>query len=113
MNDLNQVSLTGRLTDDADLQETSAGNPVLNFRLAVNRQAGESTEQTSYFDVSTFGPRCHWLAGHLKRGTVVAVGGRLEQQRWTSANGVKQNKVAVIATVVRIVDGFRGCGDGR
>lgn len=115
MNDINSVNITGRLVADSDLHETGAGVPVLNFSIAVNKtrrsRDGELDEVVNFFDVAIYGDRCRWLSIHLSKGTVVAVNGSPEQQRWTSADGRPQSKTAIIASNVRIIDDYRGAGN--
>ena len=58
MTDLNNVSLTGRLTREAELKYTNGGLAICSFSLAVNRRVKKGDnweEEASFFDVTLFG----------------------------------------------------------
>ena len=59
MSDINCVTLTGRLTRDAELKYTQNGAAIVRFSMAVNRSKrngdGSWAEEASYFDCVYFG----------------------------------------------------------
>jgi len=62
MSDINNVSLTGRLTRDPELRVTAGGTQLLSFTLAFNtsvrnRQTGEWDERGNYIDCTMFARR--------------------------------------------------------
>lgn len=83
---LNNVVLIGRLTKDPELRKTKDGKSVAGFRLAsddsFSRDGQEKT--TIYIDVTVFGNRADTVAKYMRKGSQVAVVGRLSQRKYLS-----------------------------
>ncbi|WP_449190081.1 single-stranded DNA-binding protein [Treponema lecithinolyticum] len=112
MTDINNVTLVGRLTKDADIRYTAGGTAVLNFSIAVNesRKQGERwIEEASFFDVTLFGKMGESVHKYMTKGKQVAISGRLQQQKWQK-DGQNYSKVAVIANYVQLFVGARDGG---
>jgi single-strand DNA-binding protein len=111
MNGLARVVLVGNLGADPD--EFSAG---CRFSVAVNERVkkdGEWAEAVSFFDVTAFGKLAEPIVKWLKKGSPVAVDGRLRQERWTDKNDQKRYSVKVIADSVQFLpDGEKRGGGG-
>lgn len=93
MNDLNRVSLTGRLGRDPDSR-----NGACKFTLAVDgsyKKDGEKVEKTHWIDCVMFGKGGEWFAENMKKGTRIAVDGSLSYSSWESDGG-KRSKVEVM-----------------
>ena len=94
---LNKVMLAGNLTRDPELK-AAGGTTVMELSIAVNDRKkvdGEWTEEPNYFDLTMFGTRAEKVSGFLRKGTKIAVIGRLKQQRWEK-DGQKRSKVSVV-----------------
>lgn len=114
MTDINNVTLVGRLTKDADIRYTTSGTAVLNFSVAVNesRKQGEQwVEEVNFFDVTLFGRMGESIHKYMAKGKQVAISGRLQQQRW-QRDGQNYSKVAVIANYVQLFGGAQGNSQG-
>lgn len=108
MNDINAVTLTGRLTRDAELKYTSGGMAISEFALAVNgsKKNGDQWEQVaSFFDCTMFGKRAESLAHYMEKGKQVAIAGRLDQQRWQNKEGQNRSKIVVIVNDITLLGG--------
>ena len=97
----NNVDLCGNLTRDAELRFTPGGMAVASFGLAVNRrtqdrQTQEWKEQTSFFDVVSYGTLAENVSESLQRGARVMVQGRLEQRSWETQDGEKRSKIELL-----------------
>lgn len=85
---INRVIISGNLTRDAVLRETSQnGVAVLNFCVAVNdrrknQQTGEWTDHANFIDCSLFGTRATALSKFLVKGQKVAIEGKLRYSTW-------------------------------
>ena len=113
MTDINNVTLVGRLTKDADIRYTTSGTAVLNFSVAVNesRKQGEQwVEEVSFFDVTLFGRIGESIHKYMAKGKQVAISGRLQQQRWQK-DGQNYSKVAVVANYVQLFGVVRDSGE--
>jgi single-strand DNA-binding protein len=113
-NDVNNVTLIGRLTRDAELRYTSSGKPVSKFSLAVNekRKAGDRLEDTvSFIEIVLWGQLGESLNEYLAKGKQVAVIGKLTQERWEQ-NGENRSKVVVTAEKIQLLGGTSGSDGG-
>ena len=108
MSDINCVTLTGRLTRDAELKYTQNGGAIVRFSMAVNRSKrnadGSWAEEASYFDCVYFGKGAESVNSYLSRGRQVAVSGELRQSRWEQ-DGQTRSRVEVF--VNRVVQNLK------
>jgi len=114
-NDINIVTLVGRLTRDSELKYTNGGTAVCKFSLAVNRKkrSGDQwTDEVSYFDVVLWGKQGEALQQYLGKGKQVAVSGELRQNRWEQ-DGKSRSKVEIVANNLQLLGGNTGGGSSN
>lgn len=97
---INRVIISGNLTRDPELRQTQSGTPVLGFGVAVNdrrknQQTGEWEDYPNFIDCTMWGNRASSLANYLKKGTKVAIEGKLRWSQW-ERDGQKRSKIEVI-----------------
>jgi single-strand DNA-binding protein len=111
----NQVTLMGNLTRDPELRTTPNGASVCSFSLALNRSyknaEGNWTEATDFIDIVAWGPLGERVAQYLSKGRPALVSGRLQSRSWEQ-DGLKRNKVEVVANDVTFLGGPGGGGGG-
>ncbi len=113
---INRVVLIGRLTRDPELRELPSGQHVCNLRIACNglkRDEGEYRERPHYFDVGAFAGLAENVARYMRKGSLVAIDGRLEWREWETAELQKRQSVSVVAENVQFLDRRGERGDGR
>jgi len=125
---INRVVLVGRLTRDPELRALPSGASVCGLRIACNssrRDAdGEFVERPNFFDVSVFGASGESVSQYMRRGSRVAVDGRLEWREWETAEQERRQAVSVVADSVQFLDspgersqggasGAEGSGEGE
>ncbi len=106
MLNINRVMITGRLTREPETKYLPSGLAVTNLSIASNRRFqvnNEWREETSFFDIETFGKLAERLAETLRKGQPVYVEGRLKQESW-ERDGQKQSKVRISADSVKPFD---------
>jgi len=114
-NDINIVTLVGRLTRDSELKYTNSGTAVCKFSLAVNRKkrSGDQwTDEVSYFDIVLWGKQGEAIQQYLGKGKQIAVSGELRQNRWEQ-DGQTRSKVEVVASNVQLLGGSGGSNTGK
>ncbi len=102
-NDLNTVTMTGRLTRDAE----AIGDSGAKFRIAVNGRAkvdGEWADTATFWDCAVWGPLSR-SAAKLPKGQTVAVVGELLSREWTDKEGRKRESVSIRCENVRYLGG--------
>jgi len=108
MKDINSVTLSGRLTRDAEIFQTKTGKVMLKFSIANNRGKKKMGEQwvdqePNFFNFIMFGTIAEKLAQYMTKGKQIVVTGELQQNRWTDQLGVKKNNIGIIAKDVLLV----------
>jgi len=110
---LNQVSIIGNLTRDAELRYTPSGSAVTRFSVAVNERyrdrSGGDQERTHYVDVNVWRELAE-ASGDLAKGAPVFVVGRLVNDSWTDKEGNRRFTTRLEGTRVEYLT--RGPGGG-
>lgn len=98
MSDINSVTLSGRLTRDAELKYSQNGGAIVRFSMAVNRSKrngdGSWADETSFFDCVYFGKGAEGVNSYLSKGRQVAISGELRQSRWEQ-DGQSRSRVEI------------------
>ena len=95
---INRVVLTGRLTRDVELKATSTGNNVASFSVAVDGftrdQNGENN--SSFINCVAWSNSAKFVSTYCKKGSLVALEGRLQSRSYDRKDGTKATAVEVI-----------------
>ena len=89
---MNKVILMGRLTRDPDVRYSQGANAtaVARYSLAVDRRFKRDGEPTADFiNCVSFGRQAEFAEKYLKRGTKIAVTGRIQTGSYTRQDGTK------------------------
>ena len=96
---MNKVVLIGNLTRDIELRYTQSGYCVGNTGIAVTRKfknaQGETAEETCFIDVKFFGRTAEVANQYLRKGSKLAVEGRLKLEQWQDQGGQNRSKHVV------------------
>jgi len=81
---------------------------VATLGLAVNRMpytndAGERIEGVDFFNIVVFGRQAETAHQYLKKGSGVAIDGRLQYRSWQTDDGQKRSVVEVVAQNVQFL----------
>ena len=99
---MNSVHLTGRATRDAELRYTPNGTPVMDVGLAceVSRyknKDGEWQSKVAFVDCTFFVHLAETAATNIKKGVLLDLVGKLDQDEWTDKEGGARKKLCVKA----------------
>jgi single-strand DNA-binding protein len=104
----NKVVLVGHLTRDVEVRYTQSGSAIGNVGIATNRtwksQTGEQKSETMFIDLTFFGRTAEIANQYLRKGSKVLVDGRLVFEQWTTQDGSKRSKHAVIVESMKMMD---------
>jgi len=104
---LNRVMLIGRLTRDPEVRFLPSGMQVTSLSIAVSRKFkdknGEWREETSFFDIESYGKLAERVGSQLSKGYQVIIEGELRQDRWESPSGEKRSKVKIVADRIALL----------
>ena len=115
MQDINRVTLIGRLTKDAELKTFDSGFGVLNFTVTTNRsykKNDQRVEEASYIDWKYFSKGASKLSEYVKKGTQVAVEGSLIQESWEK-DGQKRSRLVIQVENLQLVGGKGNAGNSQ
>lgn len=112
---INKVIISGNLTRDPELRQTSAGTAVLSFGIAVNErmknsQTGEWEDRANFIDCTMWGKRAEAVSKYLAKGSKVCVEGKLRQSTWEK-EGQKRSKVEVIVDELELMSRAEGASN--
>lgn len=82
---MNTVILLGRLTADPDIRSTRDGKAVASFTLAVDRYK----EGADFIRCQAWEKRAEFCEKYLKKGTKIAIRGRIRTGDYTDKDGKK------------------------
>ena len=106
---LNNAVVMGRLVADPELRTTGSGISVLSFTVAVDRgfvRQGED-RQADFIDVIAWRQTAEFISKYFRKGSMIAVQGRLATRTWEDKNGSKHKAVEIVADAVSF------CGDRK
>ncbi len=97
---INNVNLSGRLVKDVVTKELPSGAKVASFTIAVNDSYkgsdGEYKEIVSFIDCDLFYKNDDYINDVLKKGNLVFVEGKIQQQKWQDAKtGENRSKIGI------------------
>ena len=103
---VNNVVLVGRLVRDVDLRQTSTGKEMTYFTLAVNRNfKNEQGEQAADFiGCVAFGKTAENMARFLRKGSLIALEGRISTRNFQGNDGKTVYITEVIADKVNFLE---------
>ena len=98
---INRVVLTGRLTKDVELRATPSGANVASFTVAVDGfgrdQNNNPVNQASFINCVAWNTQAKFISTYCKKGTLVALEGRLQTRSYDRKDGTKAYVTEVIA----------------
>ncbi len=110
MKSLNSLIIEGNMVRDPILKNTVNGTALCAFSIASNRnykKNDEFVQETSYFDVESWGNLAKLCEENGVKGRGVRVVGRIKQDRWVGSDGKNYNKVKVVAEHVEFKPIFK------
>jgi single-strand DNA-binding protein len=97
----NYIQLIGRLTRDPINKSFGSESNLATFSIAQNRKL-KGQDVANYFDCKGWN-KVSERASKLKKGDMVVVQGRLEQETWDDNNGNKRSKHVVNVQSILVI----------
>lgn len=97
---LNRVQVAGNLVKDVVVGETSRGELVCNFSLAVKEY---KDNEPTYIDIVCWGKLAEVCEEKLTKGSCVFVIGKMRNERWETEKQVKIDKLRVYADEIQFI----------
>ena len=96
---MNQVVLIGRLTKDPELRATSNDKQVASFTLAVDKYG----EGADFINCIVWEKQAENLCKYQKKGSQIALNGRIQTRTYDDAKGNKQYITEVVAESIEFL----------
>jgi single-strand DNA-binding protein len=108
MNSLrNKVQLIGNLGADPEVKELEKGSKVANFSIATNESykndKGEKVQNTQWHNVVAWGKVAEIIEKYVKKGSEVAVEGKLQTRSYEDKEGIKRYVTEVVISEVLMI----------
>ena len=97
---LNQINLIGRLVADPETKTLNTGSKVLSFRVANNL----TKEVSVFLDCKAFGKTAEACGKVLRKGSQVAITGKLSQYTYTTKDNQKRSGYEILCDSIDFLD---------
>lgn len=96
---LNKVIISGRLTRDPELRQTTTGTSVCSFSVACDRdyKPENGERETDFVDIVAWRGTGEFVSKWFGKGDQIIVDGRLQIRDWTDKDGNKRRSAEVVA----------------
>ena len=115
---MNKVILMGRLTRDPEVRYTQGDNPmcIARYTLAVDRRfsrgGNNDGNNADFIPCVCFGKTAEFVEKYLKKGTKMAVTGRIQTGSYTNRDGVKVYTTEVVVEDQEFAESKNASGNG-
>lgn len=104
----NSVRLIGHLGDDPKVRKLDSGKTVANFSIATNEiyrdSNGEKQSETTWHRLVAWGKQAEIAENYLKKGSEIALEGKLTNRSYEDKNGDKQYITEIIVNSLLMLD---------
>jgi len=101
MSDINNVTLTGRLTRNPETTTTPSGKALCKFTLAVGRQ---KNDEVDFIPIVTWNKTAEFASKYFTKGQRVGLKGEIRTRTWDDDDGRKHYATEVVAESVCFMD---------
>jgi len=111
---MNKVFMIGRLTKDPETRVTQTGKKVTSFSIALNEGKGaQGNDLVSYFNCSAWEKTADVIENYARKGTKVAIVGRLQNRSWDKPDGTKGYATDIVVSELELLSGRDNASEGE
>ena len=100
---MNKVIMMGRLVKEPEI--FNGNSTVAKYSIAVDRKFKRDNDPTAdFFNCVSFGKQAEFVQNYLHKGTKIVVAGRIENDSYTSKDGVKKTNTQIIVEDVEFAE---------
>jgi len=99
---INSVTIVGRVGQDPEVRYYDSGKVKTVLSVAVNRWTKDG-DKTDWFRIELWDKRAEVAGEYAKKGTLVAIDGRLAQSKWQSPSGENREYYYIRANEIRLL----------
>lgn len=103
---MNRINIIGRITKDIELKQTKNEINYTRFSIAVKRDLKDESGEygTDFFNVVAWRKTAEFISKYFKKGSRIAISGKLQQNIYTDKDGVERTSVEIVAEDVDFID---------
>ena len=105
----NKVQLIGNLGNDPEVKHLESGKTVANFAVATNdryyNQKGEKVDDVQWHNLVAWGKTAELAEKYLKKGSEIAVEGKLTSRSYENKEGQKKYITEVVINEILMLGG--------
>ena len=113
---MNKVILMGRLTRDPEVRYSQGESPlaIARYTLAVDRRFNRNGDDATadFINCVAFGKSGEFAERYLRKGTKIAVTGRIQTGSYTNKDGVKVYTTEVVVEDQEFAESKNSAGSG-
>ena len=101
-----KTSIIGFLGRDPSLKTLDSGTVICDFAVAVTervKKGNEYADETTWYDVATFGKQAESCKNYLNKGSQVFIEGKIKSEAWIGKDGTAKSKLKLIAESVKFL----------
>jgi len=113
---INNITLAGRLTKDADLRYTSDGTATATFSLAVNRpfKSASGEREADFINCVIWRKNAENFANFTRKGSLVGITGRIQTRNYENKEGQRVYVTEVVAENFALLESKKdGASNGQ
>ena len=113
---INNTTLAGRLTKDADLRYTSDGTATATFSLAVNRpfKSANGEREADFINCVIWRKNAENFANFTRKGSLVGITGRIQTRNYENKEGQRVYVTEVVAENFALLESKKdGASNGQ
>ncbi|MBU3092228.1 single-stranded DNA-binding protein [Clostridium sp. CM028] len=103
---MNNVSIIGRITRELELKSFNEGKGFYTrFTLAINKVSHKDMQpEADFINIVAWNGMAETLCKYLKKGSQIAITGRLSSNSYTDKDGNKRYSIEVVAEDFKFLD---------
>lgn len=103
---INNVTLVGRLTRDAELRFTGSGIAVASFNLAAERPytSANGNKETDFIQCVVWKKTAEALSNYTRKGSLIGLTGRIQTRNYEGNDGKKVYVTEVVAENIKFLE---------
>ena len=111
MASVNHVFILGNVGNDPKVSDIGDNRRAAQFSVATNERrkdsSGQPVDVTEWHNIVALGSLADIASKYIRKGSQVAVEGRLRTRDWTDKAGVKRYTTEIVASNIQLLGGKR------
>lgn len=110
---LNVIAITGRLSRDPELRQTTTGKNVASFTIACSRGRKDANgkDLVDWIPVVAWEHTAEFVCKYFEKGSLIAIDGRLQSRTYKDRDGNNRTAIEIVANNANFA-GSKSTGGG-